>query len=345
MKERGRRTGTEGTVEPAAACHSAVPAGPAPRREVDVAGSLAGAMAEEILEQAPTGDTTVRSRFFALVLDVSATFWQARSESDARPGFTETVDALMVFLNAVVAEVGTMWLHVTLADEFGSVVLFPSKEGGGDVGIVDQIRRGIVEQVRHRQALHRDGEERVVAGAHVAGGLSRALCYISRHQPEVPSDGPSRGATNAEGNPQMDARVLIVQGAEDVAEHYNAMMNAIFSATRLGVAVDGLSLGARPSSLLQQAAFLTKLGAFRHVPEGSREPLALLLLTDFAPDTRTRLLLNRPPISDVDFRASCVCHQKPQDQAIVCPVCLSIFCDDSPAKDTNVCTVCGLNAT
>ena len=224
-------------MEPAAACHSAVPAGPAPRREVDVAGSLAGAMAEEILEQAPTGDTTVRSRFFALVLDVSATFWQARSESDARPGFTETVDALMVFLNAVVAEVGTMWLHVTLADEFGSVVLFPSKEGGGDVGIVDQIRRGIVEQVRHRQALHRDGEERVVAGAHVAGGLSRALCYISRHQPEVPSDGPSRGATNAEGNPQMDARVLIVQGAEDVAEHYNAMMNAIFSATRLGVSL------------------------------------------------------------------------------------------------------------
>lgn len=52
------------------------------------------------------------------------------------------------------------------------------------------------------------------------------------------------------------ARALVFSGAPDVPEMYNSVMNAIFSAQKIGVLVDCAVLG-EPSTFLQQAAYLT----------------------------------------------------------------------------------------
>ena len=52
------------------------------------------------------------------------------------------------------------------------------------------------------------------------------------------------------------------------------------------------------------------------------------------PTSRQHLIL--PTQSQVDFRATCFCHQQVVDMGVVCPVCLSIFCKSQPK-----CNVCG----
>lgn len=55
---------------------------------------------------------------------------------------------------------------------------------------------------------------------------------------------------------RRQARALVFSGAPDVPQMYNSVMNAIFSAQKIGVLVDCAVLG-EPSTFLQQAAYLT----------------------------------------------------------------------------------------
>src|SRR5256885_15265955 len=52
------------------------------------------------------------------------------------------------------------------------------------------------------------------------------------------------------------------------------------------------------------------------------------------PTSRQHLIL--PTQTQVDFRATCFCHQQVVNMAVVCPVCLAIFCKSQPK-----CSVCG----
>lgn len=60
----------------------------------------------------------------------------------------------------------------------------------------------------------------------------------------------------------LSPRVLVLQASEDAHGSYNAMMNCIFSAHRSSIPVDACVLGAKDSSFLQQASFIT--GTFPH---------------------------------------------------------------------------------
>jgi Transcription factor Tfb4 len=72
----------------------------------------------------------------------------------------------------------------------------------------------------------------------MSAALSAALCMLAR-----------AGAAAAPGKP----RLLVLAGCRDTPGQYIACMNAIFSAQRLGVLVDGVSLAADASSFVEQA--------------------------------------------------------------------------------------------
>eukprot|EP00968_Pinguiococcus_pyrenoidosus_P000295 scaffold16_cov242-Pinguiococcus_pyrenoidosus.AAC.1 len=269
-----------------------------------------------------SGQTRKWTRFFQVILDTSAGFWARQTQQVGSLQFPELLDALCILTNAALSSATETRFEFLVADESGSHVVFPSEEvllGTSSESTVENLRRNLVRVLRERGERADDATD---GAPHVATALSRALCFVSKY-----------------GAPEIDARVLIVQGGEDFAPHYNAMMNAIFSAAKLSVNVDCLSIGASPPAMLQQACFLTK-GCFYHLEASATDPLLLVLLTIFAPDVATRGVLRMPTLKDVDFRASCICHQRPVEIALVCPVCLSVFCEE---VETKTCYVCGFD--
>lgn len=77
-------------------------------------------------------------------------------------------------------------------------------------------------------------------GGCMSAALSRTLCMLSRACAQLPASAISK------------PRVLVLQASEDVAGQYIACMNAIFSAQRLGVTIDAVSIAGRVSSFVQQ---------------------------------------------------------------------------------------------
>ena len=147
----------------------------------------------------------------------------------------------------------------------------------------------------------------------LAGALSLALCHINRLKRSYP---------------KLRARVLCVSVSGDSSSSYIAMMNSIFSAHKLAVPIDSLVLHPTNSLFLQQAASLTS-GLYLHLPAPTASLLQHLMVT-FLPDVASRchLLLSHPVA--VDYRATCFCHRRVVEQAMVCPVCLAIYCKATP---------------
>lgn len=89
-----------------------------------------------------------------------------------------------------------------------------------------------------------DGQQHEVS---LSGGLSRALCYISRY------------AARYAASPRHQAkpRILCLLSAGDTPMQYIPVMNCIFAAQQTGVVIDALVVGQADSALLQQAAHIT----------------------------------------------------------------------------------------
>ena len=87
------------------------------------------------------------------------------------------------------------------------------------------------------------------------------------------------------------------------------------------------------SLFLQQALYLTS-GVYSTPPH--IKGLSQHLLMTYLAGKSVRKHLCLPITQKVDFRASCFCHQTPVNIGVVCPVCLSIFCQQSP-----ICKTCG----
>lgn len=75
----------------------------------------------------------------------------------------------------------------------------------------------------------------------MSAALSKAMCMISRFA----GDQSQTVATPA-------ARILVLQASADVTNQYIACMNAIFSAQRLSVAIDGIAVTAAKSAFIEQ---------------------------------------------------------------------------------------------
>jgi transcription initiation factor TFIIH subunit 3 len=159
-------------------------------------------------------------------------------------------------------------------------------------------------------------------GSSLSQALSTALCVINRQ---------------LQLHPKLQPRVAVVQLSKDVSTTYNAIMNSIFSAQKLGVVVDGVVLSRDDSRFLQQACLLT--GGVYQKPTDQRNFLQLMT-THILPSTHSRRMLRAPLQKMVDFRASCFCHRKPVEFAFMCSVCLALTCE----PPTDVCTTCGTAA-
>ena len=133
----------------------------------------------------------------------------------------------------------------------------------------------------------------------------------------------------------LRTRMLLAVAGADREHSYTSMVNTVFSAQRFGIPVDAVALGAAPSTVLQQAAELTR-GLYSAPAPEHHGQLFQLLVARHLPDAGTRELLLLPPAHAVDLRASCHCHRRLVDLAYVCSICLAVWC--SPHAS---CAVCG----
>lgn len=167
---------------------------------------------------------------------------------------------------------------------------------------------------------HSYKDKKCANGSLLAGGLSHGLCILNK--------------VLIKDLPHIEPRVLCIYSSKDISSQYIPIMNCIFSAQKRNILIDSCVLTSTDSLFLQQASYLT--GGIYSKPQYHIKGLAQHLLMTYLPSKSVRKHLCLPITQKVDFRASCFCHQKPVDIGVVCPVCLSIFCQQSP-----ICKTCG----
>ncbi len=160
-------------------------------------------------------------------------------------------------------------------------------------------------------------------GTALDASLALAMCYIN--------------SVNLK-KPNMQSRILVLQGSPDETSQYVSTMNCVFSAQKLDVNIDVCMVGSTDSSSLQQAASLTS-GIY--LKPMDHPTLTQYLLSAFLMDKFSRSKMWLPTGPSVNFRATCFCKHddgKPRhlDIGNVCTVCLAVLCDWKA-----VCSQCG----
>ncbi|TFY74142.1 hypothetical protein EWM64_g9871 [Hericium alpestre] len=154
------------------------------------------------------------------------------------------------------------------------------------------------------------GEPDVEPPVALVGALAKALCYINRIT-HTTGSAPEDPATIT------DPRILILSVSPDLSTSYIPIMNSIFSAQKLKVAIDVCKVYGPDTVFLQQAAHLTD-GSYIFL-----ERRDALLQSDqtqmsFLPPPHIREVLAVPKQDKVDFRAACFCHKNIIDIGFVC---------------------------
>ncbi|KAF2401489.1 transcription factor Tfb4 [Trichodelitschia bisporula] len=191
---------------------------------------------------------------------------------------------------------------------------------------------------------------RAYSATQVAGALGLALNYINRQQALARPGGEANKPNTAPGADDLGAkalltsRILVLSASSDLSAQYSNIMSSMFTAQRLGVAIDVLTLAGK-MVFLQQAADATN-GVHMALPEsepGGKGPsprsaaLLQFLMMAYLPDATARKALVSPGAGEVDFRTECFCHQRVVDMGFVCAICLSIFCEPPSG---NICLSC-----
>eukprot|EP01084_Bolivina_argentea_P190049 326710_1 len=177
----------------------------------------------------------------------------------------------------------------------------------------------VVKSIREITETFSKTDKKCGGGSLLAGGLSHALCILNK--------------VLIKDLPHIQPRVLCIYASNDISSQYIPIMNCIFSAQKRNILIDSCVLTTKDSLFLQQSSYLT--GGIYSKPSHIKG-LAQHLLMTFLASKSVRTHLSLPITQKVDFRASCFCHQKPVNIGVVCPVCLSIFCKQSPS-----CKTCG----
>lgn len=314
----------------------------------------------------------------ALILDVSAKSW-ANSFSHSSPQVAEeassalksVAEQLLVFLNTfrLLHEGNRVCVILTspnrahlaypefpnVADllngyDFTTEDAALDSQAGGTAGIMyeelamQDLRDAIVKGVK--EALLAQDAEGTAAPAAMSTALATALCLHNRArrikaQRAALSVGQSGDVSAVEASPS-NGRVLVVTPGRDTPKQYVAVMNCIFSAQRMGVAVDSCVLSKEhDSTYLQQAAHLTNGIYLRPEAFSLAKPdtLLLYLQTLFLVDKQNRDFLAMPAPEKVDFRASCMQTRKIIEDGYTCSVCLSTF-DTTVVKGAAMCPIC-----
>lgn len=261
-----------------------------------------------------------------IVIDVNPVWWGQQAQREPKFNLSKCLDAVMVLANSHLVMSRTNKLAIIANLYQDSHFLYPSKywksgddissSGDGKYELLSVANDLFAEQIKNLMG-------RVVnvsqTDTHLAGSLSRALCYIQRLSKE------------AEAGQDVKSRILVIKAAEDCTLQYMNFMNVVFAAQKKNVLIDACMLDT-DSGLLQQACDITG-GLYLKLPQ--KIALAQYLLWVFLPDADQRSQLLLPPPVHVDYRAACFCHRNLIEIGYVCSVCLSIFCNFSP-----ICTTC-----
>ncbi|KAG7446289.1 Tfb4-domain-containing protein [Guyanagaster necrorhizus] len=274
----------------------------------------------------------------SVVVDLSPTQWHLSGHSsNAYPlALNSFLSQLLVFLNAHLASKHENTLAVFGALPGKSVMLYSSIDQ--EVGATMQmdsnsylafkmVDSAIVRSIRDELDVLMDDEEEAPCG--LVGALTKALCYVNRVALASTSDNSSQ---SLEAGSSTDPRILILSVSPDLTTSYIPIMNAIFSAQKLKVAVDACQIYGTDSVFLQQAAHLT---GGSYISLERRDALLQYLIMSFLSPPSIRKVLSVPTQDRIDFRAACFCHKNIIDIGFVCSVCLSIFCQPVP-----VCSTC-----
>ncbi|KAK0225909.1 TFIIH subunit Tfb4/p34 [Armillaria fumosa] len=264
----------------------------------------------------------------SVVVDLSPTQWHLSGHSsNTYPlALNSFLSQLLVFLNAHLASKHENTLAVFGAFPGKSVMLYSSIDQESDTTmqmdsnsylafkVVDSV---IVQKIRDELDALMDDEEEAPCG--LVGALTKALCYVNRVAltSTVSSDNTSQ---SLEAASPTDPRILILSVSPDLTTSYIPIMNAIFSAQKLKVAVDACQIYGTDSVFLQQAAHLT---GGSYISLERRDALLQYLIMSFLSPPSIRKVLSVPTQDRVDFRAACFCHKNIIDIGFVCSVCLS----------------------
>ena len=156
----------------------------------------------------------------------------------------------------------------------------------------------------HHSPTHCGGRRRRV-GIRLAAWRKRCLWPSAVRAALVPcaecirvaDDVPGRAADYNRlkaAEPSLNARVLVLTASPGVGQQYVATMNCIFSAQKIGVAIDTCVCADVQSKFLQQAAHITG-GVYFEVPTKLHSGLLQFLLTYYLPDPAARPYLRQPP--------------------------------------------------
>ena len=280
-----------------------------------------------------------------ILLDASTAGWSNRADCLT---LDSTLRAVMALIRAHFALSPSNELAFIVTTDAGAHVLFApaSSPASSSSSAASTVAATINDGLR--QLAHVDRSDGGGGGGGssdklgtFAASLSQMLCIVNRFLRVGMSSSASvvapvgdSAAAAAHGDRRRCARVLALQCAGDDPTQYISTMNGIFCAQKLDVPVDACVLRTDDVSFLQQAASITGGVYVRPPLAGLERSLVQTLLLHFLPDNHARALLNMPQQSQVDMRASCVCHGTMLDIGFVCSVCLSIFCARSPICDT-----------
>ncbi|KAJ4459622.1 putative transcription factor Tfb4 [Paratrimastix pyriformis] len=276
-----------------------------------------------------------------LVVDVNPLFWGSRSlKASTNPQnaanefyFFNLLEHLMVYINAFTM-IQSKKLAVVASGIRRSSFIFPLPGQHIEPESVT-IAKELVNfalGLTHATPTGPTVGDATASGTQLSSALSLAMCYLNRHfrgsslAPGPAAAAPPRGGGLVSGAPTegpgankeaLRARVLVVAVSQDVPAQYIPLMNAIFSAQKFGVPVDGCMLGGRDSEYLQQAAHVT--GGLYALVTGKTFLRAMMSV--FLLPYRQHLALPHPDM--VDLRPTCFCHKNRIETGCVCSVCLS----------------------
>lgn len=290
-----------------------------------------------------------------VVLELTPKSWAALA---SQAPLQEITKALVVFLNAHLSLNNSNQVAFLVSLNMGARFLHPA---GGAPDIDDHAAATFVNPGMYRQfrlvdeavfgALNRELLRLAAAPTNdgrssLAGALLMALTYTNRMQRvdqsinttaalAISAAGQSGGGgSGSAAAPAMDARVLVVTANDTYDNNYIGIMNTIFAAQKMKVAIDVAKLGNNSAPYLQQAADATN-GVYLHVaePQGMVQTLA----TAFFVEPLLRLLVILPTLANVDYKALCFLTGRAVDVGYVCSVCLCIM---SMIPEGGTCPTC-----
>lgn len=124
--------------------------------------------------------------------------------------------------------------------------------------------------------------------------------------------------------------MVIINLSPDLSAEQNKLMNLFFSANQQNIEVNVASLNGTVVPILQQACDIT---SGIHMTIESPNMLAQKLIENCLIQFDSSF--SPPNVNDVDYRATCHCHNRLTNIGWVCSVCLTVHC-----SQVQVCNTC-----